>query len=114
MTGQAHLLAIVGLVGLAFGCASASVTLPDGTSYTARSIGQSHASAGDCQRDYTENNINSSAPQAAGAETLKVRDHEQGKSCATADGGPGSTGLWATMMAGFAAFVAIFGPMAGL
>ena len=41
------------------------------------------------------------------AELREIKDDERGTLCATASGGRGSPGLWATVAAGFTALVAI-------
>jgi hypothetical protein len=88
---------------LSLGCATATVRDGERT-YTARAFGASHAAAGKCDRvasDVTESTKDT--------ERRETKDDERGTLCATANGGHGGPGMWATIAAGFSALLLLFG-----
>ena len=91
---RAFVLALALLVG----CAGASVHDYDGLVYRAWAFGQGHAAAGRCDRVATDE-----SSSTKDSETRVTKDDERGTLCATASGGRGSPGMWATIVAGFAA-----------
>jgi hypothetical protein len=94
-------LAALALVVLS-GCASASVQDTHGVRYSAWAIGQGHSAAGKCDR--VASDVSESTD---GTERRETKDDERGSLCATASGGRGSPGLWATIAAGFGALLTV-------
>ena len=94
-------LAVLALA-LLVGCAGASVRDAHGLRYSAWVIGQAHASAGRCDRVASDESSSTRE-----SETRISKDDERGELCVVANGGRGSTSLWATVAAGFSALVAI-------
>ena len=86
------------------GCATATITRPDGTVLRARVLGAGLAQSGDC----TVQAVDLATPSADGKATAENRTLVgSGRDCAMAEGGRGSNGLWATVAAGFAALLTL-------
>jgi hypothetical protein len=99
----ARWLALAGafLVGLS-SCAGAAVRDPNGRTYRAWAFGAGHAAAGECDRV--------SSDLVSTTESTEQREYrvvDRGTLCASASGGHGSPGAWATLAGAFAALFAM-------
>ena len=91
-------------LSISTGCAFARVTRLDGSVLRAAVIGAGFSQAGDCA--LAEHNTTTPTNDGNGtAEEMEV--NEGGRDCATAHGGRGSNGLYATLAAGIGALVTI-------